>query len=83
MVGEILELGNWDANKFQRIFLNPNYPEWYLPISVPINKKINFKFVKKDVNGKVIWEDNIPNRNFNTSSNPTGVVDTPLYTWNQ
>lgn len=83
VVGNIPELGNWDVNKCPEAFLNPNHPEWYLPVSVPAGKEIKFKFIKKDASGQVIWEENIPNRSIRSSDEVSGVIDTPVYNWNQ
>lgn len=78
VVGNIDELGNWDPSKAYMPFHNPNYPEWFLPVSVPANKTIEFKFIKKDANGNVIWEGGT-NRVFASPS--SGSADTPLYYW--
>ena len=63
--------------------MSPNYPNWYLPVSIPADKEIEFKFIKKDSNGNVIWESNIANRKIKTSSLSTGVLDTETYIWNK
>lgn len=81
VVGSIPELGSWDTNKCTEAMMCPNYPEWYLPVSVPANTAFTFKFIKKDANGNVTWESS-NNRTVTSSSSPTGVLDTPVYTWN-
>lgn len=78
VVGSIHELGNWDPAKAYMAFHNPNYPEWFLPVSVPANTTFEFKFIKKDQSGNVIWEAG-PNRVF--TSPASGTADTPLYHW--
>jgi glycosidase len=78
--GNIAELGNWDTTKTPEAFLNPNYPDWFLPVSVPKGTTIQFKFIKKDGAGNVIWEGGV-NRSFTSSSTSTGTSDTPNYTW--
>lgn len=60
--------------------LNPNYPEWFLAVSVPANTTFEFKFIKKDSAGNVIWESGT-NRVFTSSSDPNGTQDSPLYSW--
>jgi len=79
VVGNIPELGSWDPAKAPEAMMNPNYPEWFLPVSVPLNTALQFKFVKKN-GGSVTWEGG-SNRNFTSPSSPTGTVDTPVYTW--
>lgn len=80
VVGNIPELGSWDTSKSTEAMLCPNYPEWYLPVSVPANTTFQFKFIKKDANGNVTWESS-SNRTITSSSSATGVLDTPVYTW--
>ena len=60
--------------------LNPNYPEWFLPVSVPVGTEIEFKFIKKDSTGSITWEGGT-NRVITSSSQSTGVIDTEIYTW--
>ena len=73
------ELGAWDPAKAPEAMMNPNYPEWFLPVSVPRNTTVAFKFIKKD-GGTVTWEGG-GNRSFTSSSSTTGTSDTPVYTW--
>lgn len=80
VVGSLPELGSWDPAKSSEAMLNPNYPEWFLPVSVPRATTFQFKFIKKDGNGNVIWEGG-NNRVFTSPSSSTGTVDTPLYYW--
>lgn len=81
VVGNIPELGNWDPNKSTEAFHTPEYPYWFLPVSVPINTTFEYKFIKKNTNGEVIWESGV-NRVFTSPSKVTGVSYTPVYYWN-
>lgn len=80
IVGSIPELGNWDTDQCTEAMMCPNYPEWFLHVSVPADTTFSFKFIKKDADGNVTWESN-ENRVFTSSSSSTGTVDTPVYTW--
>lgn len=80
IVGDIPELGNWDPDLATEAMLNPNYPHWFLPVSVPKGTTFEFKFIKKDTNGNVIWESGT-NRIFTSPEKSTGTVDTPVYNW--
>ena len=80
IVGNIPELGNWDPDKCTEAMLNPNYPEWFLPVSVPAGTTIEFKFIKKDANGTVTWESG-ENRVITSSPESAGSIDTEVYTW--
>ena len=53
IVGNIPELGNWNPDNCTESMLNPNYPEWFLPVSVPSGTTIEFKFIKKDALGNM------------------------------
>ena len=80
IVGNVPELGNWDPNESSEAMLNPNYPEWFLPVSVPKDTTIEFKFIKKDASGNVTWESGY-NHIIQSSSEDAGTIDTPLYEW--
>lgn len=80
IVGNIPELGNWNPDNCTEAMLNPNYPEWFLSVSVPVGTTIEFKFIKKDSSGNIIWESG-NNRTITSSSDSCGVVDTEVYTW--
>ncbi|GAA0662427.1 alpha-amylase family glycosyl hydrolase [Natronoarchaeum mannanilyticum] len=59
VVGNVPELGNWDADKAVGPFFNKviyEYPDWYQDISVPADTELEFKFIKKDGDGNVTWE---------------------------
>ncbi|MEW9701379.1 alpha-amylase family glycosyl hydrolase [Paenibacillus sp. SI8] len=80
VVGSIPELGNWNASKSSEAFMNPNYPEWFLPVSVPKGVTFQYKFIKKDSVGNVIWEGGT-NRSFTAPSSATGTASTSVLTW--
>lgn len=80
VVGNLAELGGWDPAKAPEAMLNPNYPVWFLPVSVPRNTSLQFKFVKKDGGGNVVWEGG-SNRSLTSPSSSTGTADTPVYIW--
>lgn len=61
LVGNCVELGNWDTNKAIGPFYNAtstiaSYPDWFFDVSVPQGYNLEFKFIKKDAAGNVIWE---------------------------
>jgi glycosidase len=79
VVGNIPELGNWDPAKSTEAMVNPNYPDWFLPVSVPRGTSFQFKFVKK--NGSTVTWEGGSNRSFTSSSSSTGTSDTANLTW--
>ena len=61
IVGNVSELGNWDPDKAIGSFFNSTatiaqYPSWFYDINVPANTKIEYKYIKKNQNGEVVWE---------------------------
>lgn len=60
--------------------MNPNYPVWFLPVSVPKGTTFEFKFIKKDSSGNVVWESG-SNRSYTSPSSSTGTADTSVYNW--
>ncbi|MBV8035772.1 alpha-amylase family glycosyl hydrolase [Roseateles sp.] len=80
VVGSLPELGAWDPAKASEVMMNPNYPQWFLPVSVPKGTQFEFKFIKKDGSGNVVWEGG-SNRVFTSPSSSTGTADTPVYNW--
>jgi len=54
IVGSIPELGSWDPDNSTEAMMYPNYPEWFLHVSVPANTTFEFKFIKKDSQGNVL-----------------------------
>ncbi len=78
LVGNCLELGNWDPNKAIGPFYNAtgtiaSYPDWFFDVSVPEGFNLEFKFIKKDAAGNVIWESG-SNHSFTTPTGTTGYV---------
>lgn len=61
LTGSVAELSNWDpAKAIGPIFNNTStigtYPTWFYDVNVPAGTTINFKFIKKDASGNVVWE---------------------------
>ncbi|MCR5677585.1 MAG: IPT/TIG domain-containing protein [Agathobacter sp.] len=81
IVGNIAELGNWNPDKAVGCFFNntasiANYPTWFYDISLPAGTRIEYKYIKKDAAGNVVWESG-SNHVYTTVTNGTGtVVDT-------
>ena len=55
-----------DPAKAPEAMMNPNYPEWFLPVSVPRNTTLSFKFIKK--NGSTVTWEGGSDRSFTSSS---------------
>lgn len=58
LTGSTIELGNWGTTFDTAIgpMLDPNYPNWFLNVSLPAGAAVQFKFIKIAANGTVTWE---------------------------
>jgi hypothetical protein len=56
--GSTVELGQWGTTFDTAVgpLLDPNYPNWFLNVSVPAGQTIQFKFLKIAADGTVTWE---------------------------
>ncbi len=74
LVGSVPALGSW--NPASAVAMSSNdYPVWKVTVSLPTNQQFEYKLIKKEPNGTVIWESG-PNR----THTPTGAV-TLTDTW--
>lgn len=77
VVGNISQLGNWDP--VHAVQMTPSsYPTWTVTIPLLQGQNIQFKFIKKDSAGNVIWED-ISNRTYTV---PTAASGAYTASWN-
>ncbi len=55
VVGNIPALGSWNtANAI--LMSSATYPNWTVSVAVPANTAVQFKYIKRDANGNVVWE---------------------------
>jgi hypothetical protein len=76
LTGNTVELGNWATTWDGAVgpMLAPNYPNWFLNVSVPAGQTIQFKFIKIAANGAVTWEAGA-NRSYTVPTSGTGFVN--------
>jgi glycosidase len=76
LTGNTVELGNWGTMFDTAIgpMLAPNYPNWFLNVSVPAGVQIQFKFIKIAADGSVTWE-NGTNHQYTVPKGGTGSVN--------
>lgn len=76
LTGDTIELGNWNTTWDGAVgpLLTPNYPNWFLNVSVPAGRTIQFKFIKIAANGAVTWE-NGANHSYTVPTSGTGFVN--------
>ncbi len=69
IVGNVAALGNW--NTAQAVLLSAaSYPVWSGTVNLPANTSIEYKYIKKDSSGNVVWESGA-NRVFTTPGSGT------------
>jgi hypothetical protein len=76
LTGNTVELGNWGTTFDTAVgpMLDPNYPNWFLNVSVPAGQTSQFKFIKIAANGTVTWE-NGANHSYTVPTSGTGSVN--------
>jgi glycosidase len=75
VTGNTVELGNWGTT-FQTAIgpmLDPNYPNWFLNVSLPAGQTVQFKFIDIQANGNVVWE-NGSNHSYTVPAGGTSLV---------
>jgi hypothetical protein len=76
LTGSTIELGNWGTTFDTAIgpMLAPNYPNWFLNVSVPAGAQIQLKFIKVAADGTVTWENGM-NHQYTVPASGTGQVN--------
>ncbi len=69
VVGSIPALGSWNTNN-AIMLSSATYPVWSGVINLPPSTAVQYKYIKKDGSGNVIWESD-PNRSFTTPASGT------------
>ncbi len=76
LTGDTIELSNWSTSWDGAVgpMLPPNYPNWFINVSVPAGRTIQFKFIKIATNGSVTWEAG-SNHTYTVPTSGTGFVN--------
>ncbi|HYE13439.1 MAG TPA: alpha-amylase family glycosyl hydrolase [Pyrinomonadaceae bacterium] len=76
LTGNTVELSNWATTWDAAVgpMLTPNYPNWFLNVSVPAGQTIQFKFIKIAAGGAVTWEAGA-NHTYTVPTSGTGFVN--------
>jgi len=74
VVGSVPQLGNWDTSN--AIPLDPTYyPVWAATVYLPPNTAFQYKFIRIESDGSVVWESD-PNRQDTTPASGTQPIVT-------
>jgi glycosidase len=76
LTGSTVELGSWGTTFDTAVgpLLDPNYPNWFLNVSVPAGATLQFKFIKIAANGTVTFE-NGANHQYTVPASGVGFVN--------
>ena len=76
LTGNTVELSNWSTTWDAAVgpMNAPNYPNWFLNVSVPAGQTIQFKFIKITAGGAVTWEAG-SNHSYTVPTSGTGSVN--------
>lgn len=78
LTGNTVELGNWSTSPSTAVgamLTTPTtYPNWWLTVSVPAGKTLQFKAIKIRANGTVVWE-NGGNHSYTVPASGVGNVN--------
>ncbi|KAF8632286.1 hypothetical protein AX17_004885 [Amanita inopinata Kibby_2008] len=64
LVGSIPELGNW-APASSIPLSSASYPTWSVTLNMPASQTFQYKFIRKETDGSIVWESD-PNRQSTT-----------------
>ncbi|KAI0765066.1 glycoside hydrolase [Fomes fomentarius] len=66
LVGSISQLGSWNAANAIALS-SASYPTWTVSVSIPASTTFEYKFIRKETDGSIVWESD-PNRSATTPS---------------
>ncbi|KAJ7056051.1 glycoside hydrolase [Mycena amicta] len=74
LVGSISQLGTWDPASSLALS-SASYPVWTITVNLPANTSFEYKFIRKETDGSVVWESD-PNRSVTTVGSGTQTIST-------
>ncbi|KAF8633625.1 hypothetical protein AX17_004417 [Amanita inopinata Kibby_2008] len=75
LVGSIPELGSW-APASPIPLSAASYPTWSVTLSIPASLTFQYKFIRKETDGRIIWESE-PNRQSTTVASGSQTISSP------
>ncbi|CAK7236002.1 hypothetical protein SCUCBS95973_009458 [Sporothrix curviconia] len=81
--GSISQLGSWDTSSAVALsagsYTSAN-PLWAVTVSLPVGNSFEYKFIKKETDGSIVWESD-PNRAYTVPSGCAGSSVTVSSSW--
>ncbi|KAJ5640802.1 hypothetical protein N7528_000427 [Penicillium herquei] len=81
--GSISQLGSWDTSSAVALSASSytsSNPLWMATISLPVGTSFEYKFIKKETDGSIVWESD-PNRSYTVPTGCSGATATVSATW--
>ncbi|RDW90557.1 putative Starch binding protein [Aspergillus mulundensis] len=83
IVGSSVQLGSWDTDSAVALsaskYTSTN-PLWTVTLQIPVGTTFEYKYIKKESDGSVIWESD-PNRSYTVSTGCAGATATQSDVW--
>ena len=83
IVGSISQLGNWDTGSAVALSASKNTSSsnlWYVDINLPGGTAFEYKYIRKETDGSIVWESD-PNRSYTVPSSCGVSTATESDTW--
>jgi hypothetical protein len=74
VVGSAAQLGNWNSSNAIPLDAT-NYPVWGATVYLPPSTTFEYKFIRKETNGSIVWESD-PNRQDTTPASGVQLIAT-------
>ncbi|KAJ7839161.1 glycoside hydrolase [Mycena olivaceomarginata] len=74
LVGSISQLGTWDPAASLALS-SATYPVWTITVNLPPSTTFEYKFIRKETDGSVVWESD-PNRSATTNASGSQTIST-------
>ncbi|CAK7202232.1 hypothetical protein SEUCBS139899_004954 [Sporothrix eucalyptigena] len=81
--GSISQLGSWNTDNAVALSASSytsSNPLWYVSVSLPVGTSFEYKFIKKESDGSIVWESD-PNRSYTVPSGCSGSTVTVSTSW--
>ncbi|OQD82022.1 hypothetical protein PENANT_c024G06821 [Penicillium antarcticum] len=83
VIGSISQLGSWSTSSAISLSASSytsSNPLWTATISLPVGTTFEYKFIKKDSDGSIVWESD-PNRSYTVPTGCSGATATASAIW--
>jgi 1,4-alpha-glucan branching enzyme len=83
LVGSIPQLGNWNTGNAVPLsasgYTSTN-PVWSVTVNLPVGTSFQYKYLRKNQDGSVVWESD-PNRSYSVGSSCAGAEASASDSW--